>query len=187
MTQTQTQNNEPNAVEAAQNKINGIQAAIISGNTKLTAADLSNARSELEFCELQQAAREIIAAETVEAERKTTLLNLQKRLKVIADSHKVVDSKLESFTKSLHEYLTSCATFQNNLNDVRAALREAALYPETDVIIAGVTPGKVAFGISVQDRMRTLSIGEISVTNVAPEDAIKPIIEKSLAEFARNF
>ncbi len=105
---TPTTTTTTNPVEAAQNKINGIQAAIISGNTKLTAADLSSARAELEFCELQQAAREIIAAETAESERKATLLNLQKRLKVIADSRKTVDAKLVSFTKSRPDFLTSC-------------------------------------------------------------------------------
>jgi len=176
-----------NAVEMAQNKINGIQAAIISGNAKLTATDLSNARAELEFAELQEAAREIVKQTNIEVARKTHLLALQTRLKVIADSHKVVDAKLESFTKSLHEYLTSCSTFQNSLNNIRGALRGAALYPESDVIVAGTTPGKVAYGIQIQDRLRTLSIGEISVTNLTPAESIKQRVEQSVAEFERNF
>ncbi len=191
MVQTQTQTTETtqttNAVASAQAKIQNIQQAIVDGNKTLTAKDLASAKAELEFIQLQEEAREIIKQSNAEAERKAHLLNLQKRLKVIADSHKVVDQKLESFTKSLHEYLTSCTTFQNNLNDIRAGLREAALYPESDVIIAGVPPGKVAYGISVQDRMRTLSIGEISVTNASPEDAVKPIIESALGEYNRNF
>jgi chromosome segregation ATPase len=184
MTQTTT---TTNAVEAAQSKLTSIQQSLVNGDKTLTSRDLATARAELEFVQLQESAREIIKQSNAEAERKTTLLNLQKRLKVIADSHKVIDSKLESFTKSLHEYLTACTTFQTNLNDIRAGLREAALYPETDVIIAGVTPGKVAYGISVQDRMRTLSIGEISVTNLAPEDAVNPIIEQALGEYNRHF
>jgi chromosome segregation ATPase len=189
MTQTQTTETTQttNAVEMAQNKINGIQQAIISGNAKLNAQDLSNAKAELEFCELQEEARAIIAAETVEASRKTHLLDLQKRLEVVAGSRKVIDAKLESFTKSLHEYLTACSTFQNGLNNIRGALRGADLYPESDVIIAGVTPGKVAYGIQVQDRLRTLSIGEISAENVLPSDVIKPLIESALGSYNRNF
>jgi small-conductance mechanosensitive channel len=184
----QTQTTETtNAVETAQAKIQNIQTSIVNGDRTLTSKDLASAKAELEFIQLQEEAREIIKQSNAESERKTTLLNLQKRLKVIADSHKVIASKLESFTKSLHEYLTSCSTFQSNLNDIRAALREAALYPESDVIIAGVPPGKVAYGISVQDRLRTLSIGEISVTNVAPEDAVKPILEQALGEYSRHF
>jgi chromosome segregation ATPase len=176
-----------NVVESAQAKISNIQQAIVGGDTKLTAADLSNARAALEFAELQQAAREIIATETVEAERKAHLLELQARLKVIADSHKVVDSKFTEFSKSLANYLTACTTFQTNLNNVRGALREADLYPETDVIIAGVTPGKVAYGIQIQDRLRRLSIGEISAENVTPDHEIKPLIEASLGEWNRHF
>jgi chromosome segregation ATPase len=187
MTQTTTTTETTNAVASAQAKIANIQTSIINGDRSLTAKDLASAKAELEFIQLQEEAREIIKQSNAEAERKTTLLNLQKRLKVIADSHKVIDAKLESFTKSLHEYLTSCTTFQNNLNDIRAGLREAAMYPESDVIIAGVPPGKVAFGISVQDRLRTLSIGEISVTNVTPDDAVKPIIEQALGEYSRHF
>ncbi len=176
-----------NAVESARNKISNIQQSIVGGNTKLNAQDLANARAALEFAELQQQAAEISKQKNAEAERKTHLLNLQTRLKVIADSHKVIDAKLESFTKSLHEYLTACTTFQTNLNNVRGALREADLYPETDVILAGVTPGKVAYGIQIQDRMRRLSIGEISVENVTPDQEIKPLIEASLGEYNRHF
>jgi anion-transporting ArsA/GET3 family ATPase len=178
---------EISAVESAQNKINGIQQAIVDGNTKLTAADLSSARAELEFAELQQQAAEIVKQTTIEADRKAHLLELQKRLKVISDSRKTVDTKFADFEKSLANYLTSATTYQNNLNNLRGALRGADLYPESDVIIAGVTPGKVAYGIQIQDRMRTLSIGEISATNLTPNDAIKPLIESALGEYSRNF
>jgi chromosome segregation ATPase len=177
----------PNAVLEAQNKINGIQQAIVGGNTKLTAADLANAEATLKFAKLQEAARKIIAAEAVEAERKTHLLNLQKRLTVIRDSQKTVDAKLESFTKSLHEYLTSCSTFQNNLNSVRDELRENDLYPESDIITAAAPAGKLAFGVQIQDRLRTLTIGTISVTNLTPSESIKTVVERSVADYERNF
>jgi len=186
MTQTQT-TETTNAIESAQAKISNIQQAVAAGNTKLNAQDLANARAALEFAELQQQAAEIVKQTNIEADRKTHLLELQQRLKVINDSHKVIDAKLESFTKSLHEYLTACSTFQNNLNNVRGALRGAELYPETDVIVAGTTPGKTSYGIQVQDRMRTLSIGEISVTNLTPGESIKQRVEQSVAEFERNF
>jgi chromosome segregation ATPase len=187
MTQTQTQNNAPDAVSEARDRISNIQAAIVSGNKKLTPRDLSDAKSALEFAELQAQARETVKREAAEAERKLNLLNLQKRLAVVRDSHKVIDAKLETFTKSLNEYLTACSTFQTNLNNVRTALREDGLYPESDVIIAGVPAGKLAFGVQIQDRLRTLSIGEISATNVNPAESIKQRVEQSVAEFERNF
>jgi predicted nucleic acid-binding Zn-ribbon protein len=186
MNQTHT-TETPNAVLEAQNKINGIQQAIVDGNTKLTAADLSNARAALEFAELQQRARQIIEQEAAETERKAHLLSLQKRLTVIRDSQKTVDAKLESFTRSLSEYLTACSTFQNNLNSVRTALRENDLYPESDIITAAAPAGKLAYGVQIQDRLRTLTIGTISVTNLNPADSIKPILEKSVADYERNF
>jgi chromosome segregation ATPase len=176
-----------NAVASAMAKIKNIQSSIVNGDKSLTSKDLAQAKAELEFCELQEEARRIIAAESAESERKATLLNLQKRLSTVSDSRKVVNAKLEAFTKSLNEYLTSCTTFQSNLNSIRSELREAGLYPETDIITAGTPPGKVSFGVSVQDARRTLSIGEIAVTNAAPEDAVKPIIESALGEYNRNF
>jgi chromosome segregation ATPase len=184
MTQT---TETPNAVLEARNRISNIQAAIVAGDKKLTPRDLSDAKSALEFAELQAEARETVKREAAESERKSHLLNLQKRLEVVAGSRKVIDAKLESFTRSLNEYLTACTTFQTNLNNVRTALRENDLYPETDVITAAAPAGKVAYGISVQDRLRTLTIGEVSATNVAPADSIKPILENSLAAYERNF
>jgi chromosome segregation ATPase len=186
MTQTQT-TETTNAVESAQAKISNIQQAIVDGNTKLTAADLSNARAALEFAQLQQQASEIVKQTAIEADRKTHLLELQSRLKVISDSRKTVDTKFADFEKSLANYLTSATTYQNNLNNLRGALRGADLYPESDVIIAGVTPGKVAYGIQIQDRLRRLSIGEISAENVLPSDVIKPLIESALGSYNRNF
>jgi vacuolar-type H+-ATPase subunit E/Vma4 len=185
--QTQTKNNEPNAVQTAQNRIEAIRTALANGDQKIKASDLAAARNELEFAELQQQAAIIAKQKNAESERKAHLLELQTRLKVIADSHKVVDSKFAEFEKSLANYLTACTTFQTNLNNVRGALREADLYPESDVIVAGTPPGKVSYGISVHDRMRTLTIGEISVTNVQPNDVVKPLVEQALGEFNRKF
>ena len=175
------------ALSEAQAKISNIQQAIVGGNTKLNAQDLANARAALEFAELQQQAAEITKQTNAEADRKAHLLELQSRLKVIADSHKVVDSKFAEFEKSLANYLTACTTFQTNLNNVRGALREADLYPETDIIVAGTAPGKTSYGVQVQDRMRTLTIGEISVTNVQPNDVVKTLVEQALGEYNRNF
>jgi predicted nucleic acid-binding Zn-ribbon protein len=183
-----TQTKEISALEAAQAKIESIQQAVAAGNTKLNAQDLANARAALEFAELQQQAAEIVKQTNAEADRKAHLLNLQTRLKVIADSHKVVDVKLESFTKSLHEYLTACTTFQTNLNNVRGALREAGMHPgEQTAIINGVGPGQSYFGITVTDIRRKLEIGEVSAENVTPDQEIKPLIEASLGEYSRHF
>jgi chromosome segregation ATPase len=187
MTQTQT-TETTNAVESAQAKIQNIQTSIINGDKTLTSKDLAAAKAELEFCELQQAARRIIAAETAEAERKTTLLNLQKRLSTVSDSRKTVNQKFAEFEKSLATYLQSCSTYQNNLNDIRTSLREAAMYPGEQVaIIGGVAPGESYFGIQITDMRRKLEIGEVSAENILPEQSIKPLIEASLGEYNRHF
>ncbi len=172
-----------NAVESAQNKISNIQQAIVGGNTKLNAQDLANARAALEFAELQEAAREIVKQTNAEAERKAHLLDLQKRLEVVAGSRKVVNSKFAEFEKSLANYLTAATTYQNNLNNVRGALREAGMHPgEQTAIINGVEPGQAFFGISVTDIRRKLEIGEVSSENVLPEQEIQPLFETSLVE-----
>ncbi len=177
-----------NAVETAQAKITSIQQAIVGGNTKLNAADLSNARAALEFAELQQQAAEIIKQKNAEAERRTTLLNLQKQLATVSDSRKSVDAKFAAFQKALSEYLAFASNYQNSLNAVRNSLRNAGLHPgEQIATINGVAPGESYFGISVTDIRRVLSIGEVSAENVLPNDVVKPLIEKSLGEYNRNF
>jgi chromosome segregation ATPase len=178
---------EMSAVETAENKIESIREALANGDEKIKASDLMTARNELEFQLLRQQAAEISKQKADEEKRKARLLELQKQLAAVADSHKTIDAKLESFTRSLHEYLAACTTFQNNLNSVRTALREADLYPESDVIVAGVTPGKTSYGIEIQDRLRTLTIGETSVTNLTPGESIKQRVEQSVADYERNF
>jgi small-conductance mechanosensitive channel len=185
---TQTQTKETSAVESAQAKITSIQQAVAAGNTKLNAQDLANARAALEFAELQQQAAEIVKQTNIEAERKAHLLDLQKRLEVVAGSRKVVNSKFAEFEKSLANYLTACTTYQNNLDSIRGALREAGMHPgEQTAIINGVAPGQSYFGITVTDIRRKLEIGEVSAENVLPNDAVKPLIEASLGEYSRHF
>jgi chromosome segregation ATPase len=181
-------NNEPNAVQSAQAKIASIQQAVAAGNTKLNAQDLANARAALEFAELQQQAAEITKQTTAEAERKAHLLDLQKRLEVVAGSRKVVNSKFAEFEKSLTTYLTAATTYQNNLDSIRGALREADLYPgEQIAIINGVAPGQTFFGIQITDIRRKLEIGEVSAENILPNDVVKPLVESALGEYNRNF
>ncbi len=185
---TQTQMNEISAVEAAESKLTSIQQSLVTGDKTLTARDLATARAELEFVQLQEEARKIIAVETAEASRKTHLLELQKRLEVVAGSRKVVNSKFAEFEKSLANYLTACTTYQNNLDSIRGALREAGMHPgEQIAIINGVAPGQSYFGITVTDVRRKLEIGEVSAENILPNDVVKPIVEQALGEYNRNF
>jgi predicted nucleic acid-binding Zn-ribbon protein len=185
MTQT---NETTNAVESAQNKIESIRAALANGDQKIKASDLAAARNELEFAELQQQAAETIKQTNAEADRKAHLLDLQKRLEVVAGSRKVVNSKFAEFEKSLANYLTAATTYQNNLNNVRGALREAGMHPgEQTAIINGVGPGQTFFGISVTDIRRVLSIGAVTAENVTPDYEIKPLVEQSLGEYNRHF
>ncbi len=181
-------NNEPNAVESAQAKIQAIQQAIVGGDKKLTPQDLATARNELEFCELQQQAAIIAKQKNIEAERRTTLLNLQKELAAVSDSRKSVDAKFAAFQKSLSDYLTSASNYQNSLDAVRNSLRSSGLHPgEQIAIINGVPPGQTFFGITVTDIRRKLEIGEVSAENVTPDQEIKPLIEASLGEYSRHF
>ncbi len=177
-----------NAVESAQAKIASIQQAVAAGNTKLNAQDLANARAALEFAELQQQAAIIAKQKNIEAERRTTLLNLQKELAAVSDSRKSVDAKFAAFQKSLSDYLTSASNYQNSLDAVRNSLRSNGLHPGEQVaIINGVPPGQTFFGISVIDVRRKLEIGEVSAENVLPEQEIKPLVESALGEYNRNF
>ncbi len=185
---TQTQTKEISAVESAQNKIESIRAALANGDQKIKASDLAAARNELEFAELKAQAAIIAKQKNAEAERKTTLLNLQKELAAVSDSRKSVDAKFKVFEKSLADYLTSASNYQNSLNAVRNSLRNAGMHPgEQIAIVGGAGPGQTYFGIPVIDVRRKLEIGEVSAENVTPDQEIKPLIESALGEYNRNF
>jgi predicted nucleic acid-binding Zn-ribbon protein len=179
---------EMSAVETAENKIESIREALANGDEKIKASDLMTARNELEFQLLRQQAAEISKQKAAEAERRTTLLNLQKELAAVSDSRKSVDAKFAAFEKSLADYLAAATNYQNSLNAVRNSLRNAGMHPGEQVaVINGVAPGQTFFGIQITDIRRKLEIGEISAENILPDQEIKPLIEQSLAEFARNF
>jgi predicted nucleic acid-binding Zn-ribbon protein len=185
MTQT---TETPNAVSEARNKLDAIRSGLINGDKKLNAQDLSNARSELEFSELQQQAAEIAKQKNAESTRRTTLLNLQKELAAVGESRKTVDAKFTAFEKSLADYLAAATNYQNSLDAVRNSLRSNGLHPgEQTAIINGVGPGQAFFGITVTDIRRKLEIGEVSAENVLPEQEIKPLVEASLGEYNRHF
>jgi hypothetical protein len=184
---TQTQTTTTTALEAAQSKLILIQQSLVAGDKTLTARDLATARAELEFVQLQEEAREIIKQSNAESERKAHLLELQKRLSTVSDSRKVVNSKFAEFEKSLANYLTAASTYQNNLDSIRGALRNAGMHPgEQTAIINGVV-GQSYFGIQITDMRRKLEIGTVSAENILPEQSIKPLIESSLGEYSRHF
>ncbi len=185
MTQT-TETTNP--VETAQNRIEAIRASLANGDQKIKASDLAAARNELEFAELREQAAIVAKQQAAEAERRTTLLNLQKELAAVSDSRKSVDAKFAAFQKSLSDYLTSASNYQNSLDGVRNSLRSNGLHPgEQVVIINGVGPGQSYFGITVTDIRRKLEIGEVSAENILPNDAVKPLVESALGEYNRNF
>ncbi len=187
MTQTHT-NNEPNAIQTAENRIEAIRTSLANGDEKIKASDLMTARNELEFQLLRQQAAEISKQKAAETERKANLLELQKRLEVVAGSRKVVNSKFAEFEKSLANYLTAATTYQNNLDSIRVSLRESGMHPgEQTAIINGVGPGQTFFGITVTDVRRVLSIGAVTAENILPDQEIKPLVEASLGEYNRNF
>jgi predicted nucleic acid-binding Zn-ribbon protein len=179
---------EMSAVEMAENRIESLRTSLANGDEKIKASDLMTARNELEFQLLRQQAAEISKQKAAEAERRTTLLELQKELAAVSDSRKSVDAKFTAFERSLSDYLTSASNYQNSLNAVRNSLRNAGLHPgEQTAIINGIAPGQTFFGISVIDVRRKLEIGEVSAENILPDQEIKPLIEQALGEFNRNF
>jgi hypothetical protein len=183
-----TNQTQPSAVESAQNRIEAIRNGLINGDTKIKVADLAAAKNELEFASLREQAAEIVKQTNIEADRKAHLLDLQKRLEVVAGSRKVVNSKFAEFEKSLSEYLTSASNYQNSLDGVRNSLRNAGMYPPEQIaIVGGVAPGQTFFGIQITDIRRKLEIGEVSAENVTPDQEIKPLIEASLGEYSRHF
>jgi chromosome segregation ATPase len=177
-----------NAVETAQNRIEAIRTSLANGDEKIKASDLMTARNELEFQLLRQQAAEISKQKAAEAKRRTTLLNLQKELRVVSDSRKSVDAKFTAFEKSLADYLTSASSYQNSLDAVRNSLRSNGLHPGAQTaIINGVAPGQSYFGIQITDIRRKLEIGEVSAENILPNDVVKPLVEQALGEYNRNF
>jgi predicted nucleic acid-binding Zn-ribbon protein len=179
---------EISAVESAQNKIESIRAALANGDQKIKASDLAAARNELEFAELREQAAIIAKQKNAEAERRTTLLNLQKELAAVSDSRKSVDAKFTAFEKSLADYLAAATNYQNSLGAVRNSLRSNGLHPGEQVaVINGVGPGQTFFGIQITDVRRVLSIGEVSAANVLPDQEIKPLVESALGEYNRHF
>ncbi len=127
MTQTHT-NNEPNAVESAQNKIDAIRSGLINGDEKIKASDLTQARNELEFAELK-------AQAAIENERKADLARrtartreFEKRLKQIADDTTLTDSK-RRFEKSLQNYIAAAEKHNKSLYEIQSRLADEGLQP----------------------------------------------------------
>ncbi len=58
---------------------------------------------------------------------------------------------------------------------------------EQTAIIGGVAPGQTFFGIQITDIRRVLPIGPVNAENVTPDQEIKPLIERALGEYDRNF
>ncbi len=181
-------NNEISAVEAAQNKIESIRRALINGDAKLTAADLAAARSELEFAELKTQAATVAEEKAAATARRANLLELQKELAAVNDSRVAVDKKFTAFEKSLADYLSTAANYQNALNGIRTSLQSAGIYPRGYLeLSAGIPPADTVPGIPVTDERRVLSIGETSAEGVLPGEAIKPLVERVLGEYERHF
>jgi predicted nucleic acid-binding Zn-ribbon protein len=179
---------EMSAVETAENKIESLREALANGDEKIKASDLMTARNELEFAELKAQAAEISKQKAIEAERRTTLLNLQKELAAVSDSRSGVDKKFTAFEKSLADYLATASNYQNSLDAVRNSLRNAEMHPGQEIaIINGIAPGQTFFGIQITDIRRVLTIGAASASSVLPEQEIKPLIEAALGEYNRHF
>jgi hypothetical protein len=181
-------NAPPNAIQAAENRIEAIRTALANGDSKLTARDLSDAKDALEFAELKAQAAEISKQKAAEAQRLSYVLGLEKQLATVSESRSGVDKKFAAFEKSLTDYLSTCSNYQNALNEIRSSLQTAGLYPgETFGLVGGIAPPDVVPGVKVIDSRRTLTINAASASNVLPDQEIKPLIEASLGEWNRHF
>jgi hypothetical protein len=170
-------NEETNAVELATAKIQSIRQAIVNGDKKFTASDLSNAKNELEFAELQDEAKRIAEQKAIEDSRRADLLNLQKTLAQIADTRPVIDKKFAVFEKSLSDYLSAVVAYEKDLRIVRDSLRSGGFLP-------GTTPGAIE-GLPTSDG-RTVGIGEIAANDIQPQETIERLVERLLSDFNQN-
>lgn len=170
-------NNEQNNVAKAIGKIESIKQAILSGDKKLTAGDLTRAKSELEFAELQMEAEIIQNEQAIKASRKADLLELQKQLTTISDSQTVIDKKFKNFEKSLDDYLSSVVGYQKDLRSVSDALSNGGF-------LANQTPGQIKeMPASVG---RNVEIGEIVAGGIQPQETIEKLVERRLGEFGQE-
>jgi hypothetical protein len=166
-----------NAVDAAQTRISEIENAIINGDKKLSANDLAAAKNQLDFAELQEAAKKHAEQKAIADTRRADLLNLQKTLAQIADSHPVIEKKFAAFEKNLNDYLSAVVVHQRDLRGVRDALQNGGFLVST-------TPGPIE-GIPTENA-RTVAIGEIAANDIQPQETIKLLTERLLGEFSQN-
>jgi hypothetical protein len=172
-----TQINNGNAVETANARIESIRQAIINGDTKLSANDLAAAKNQLDFAELQEAAKKHAEEKAIADTRRANLLALQKTLGQIADSRPVIDKKFVVFEKSLTDYLSAVVVHQKELQVVRDAIQSGGF-------AEGFAPGPVEnIPTSIG---RTVEIGAASARNIEPNEEIKLLTERLLGEFSQN-
>ncbi len=161
--------NNINAVESANAKIESIKQSIIGGDKTLTSADLSRARAELEFCELQQEARAIAEEKAIEVSRRANLLDLQKQLAGLADTKPILEKKFTAFERTLADYLAAVAVYHRGLQSIRDSLQNGGFTADT--------------GISVG---ASGEIGNATAVNIIPGETIERLVERLLAEFNQN-
>jgi hypothetical protein len=172
-----TQTNNMNAVQSANAKIQSIRQAIVNGDKKFTASDLSNAKNELEFAELQDEAKRVAEQKAIDNLRRADLLNLQKTLAQIADSRPVIDKKFLVFEKSLSDYLSAVVAYEKDLRVVRDSLRAGGFLP-------GTAPGVIE-GLPASDG-RTVGIGQVVAEDIQPNETIERLVERLLSDFNQN-
>jgi chromosome segregation ATPase len=115
-----------NAVESAQNKISNIQQAIVDGDTKLTSGDLAAARSDLEFAQLRESARNLREKRADLSRRIERTKEFEARLKAVE-----VDTALETaqkrFEKALRDYSLAADTRNKRLSDIQTEMMALGL------------------------------------------------------------
>ncbi len=121
-------NNEPNAVQTATNRIEAIRTAIANGDQKFKASDLAAARNELEFAELQDAAKKHAEQKADLARRTARTREFEKQLKQIADDDSLPKAKL-SFEQALRAYVKAAERHNNALREMQESLANEGLQP----------------------------------------------------------
>lgn len=176
MTNSMT-NKETTAVELADAKIQSIRQSILSGDKKFTALDLSNAKNDLEFAQLQGEAEKIAEQKAIDNLRRADLLNLQNKLAQMAQIRPAIEKKFAAFEKSLTDYLSSVVAYQKDLRRVRDSLKAGGFLTNT-------TPGPIE-GLPASDG-RTVGIGDVATESIQPKETIEKLVERLLGEFSQN-
>ncbi len=163
------------AVEAARARVESIRQAIIGGDEIISQAELADAKSELEFCELREQARIEREKKQFDADRRARLLDLQKQLDALSDTSRI-ESLLPKIGDAVKKYLTAAQERNSKLSQIRDEISAGGFVPGSNV-------GKPIDDIPAEAG-RILSIGTITATEFNAKERLNDLISGMLSSFS---